>query len=331
MKSQRPTAARIDRAAAGARQAPDARLEELFRGERRRLWGLAYRLTGNGADADDVVQEGFARLIERPPPASQPLKPWLVRVVVNLSLDALRKRRRRVYNGPWLPSPVEAPDAEWLDSFAAPEADTEARYGLLESASYAFLVALEALGPRERAVLLLRDVLGWSAAETGALFDTSEGNVRVIHSRARRALADYDRARCVPTPELRARHRETLERFLAALFAQDTGTVESLLAESVYTETDAGGEYTAVATRLEGRERVARLYLQAARMRAEGEPRIEIHELNGLPAALISLGRPVRRQAPRSVLRLELDGSGRICAIHSVLAPPKLGRAGFAL
>jgi RNA polymerase sigma-70 factor (ECF subfamily) len=315
---------------ATARERPiDPRFEELFRAERRRLWGLAYRLTGSGADADDVVQECFARLLERPPPPDQPARPWLVRVAVNLSVDALRRRRRRVYPGPWLPSPAEAPDADWLDSFASSAPDTEVRYGLLESASYAFLVALEALRPRERAVLLLRDVLGWSAAETGALLGASEGNTRVVHLRARRALADYDLARCVPTAELRERHRAVLGKFLGALLAQDTETVESLLAESVATETDAGGEYTALATRLTGRARVARFYLAAALMRREGEPRIEIRDVNGLPAALITLGRPARRQAPRSVLRVELDGTGRIAAIQSILAARKLGAISF--
>lgn len=309
----------------------DARLDELFRAERRRLWGLAYRLTGNGADADDVVQEAFARLLERPPSDGQPPKPWLVRVVVNSALDVLRRRRRRVYPGPWLPSPVEASDAEWLDSFVTPSGDTETRYGLLESASYAFLVALEALGPRERAVLLLRDVLGWSAAETGALLGTSEGNTRVVHLRARRALADYDKARCVPSPELRARHREVLERFLAALTAQDTKTVESLLAESVRTETDAAGEYTALAAPLHGRERVARFYQSAALMRRDGEPRVALREVNGLPAAAIALGKPVRRQAPRSLLRIELDASGKIALIQVVLASRKLARVEFGL
>jgi len=307
----------------------DSRFEEIFRSERRRLWGLAYRLTGSGAEAEDVVQECFARLLERPPRADQPTRPWLVRVAVNLSADALRKRRRRVYPGRWLPSPVEASDADWLDSLAGPSPEGAARYGLLESASYAFLVALEALRPRERAVLLLRDVLGRSAAETGALLGTSEGNTRVIHLRARRLLADYDRSRCVPTAELRERHRAVLERFLSALLAQDTSAVESLLAESVRTETDAGGEYTALAAQLVGRARVARFYLQAARMRLEGEPSISIRLVNGMPAAAIALRKPVRRQAPRSVLRLELDGAGTIVAIHSILALGKLGAVRF--
>ena len=178
-------------------------------------------------------------------------------------------------------------------------------------------------------MLLLRDVLGWSAAETAEVLGTSEGNARVIHLRARRALEDYDRARCVATPELRERHRDVLERFLAALVAQDAHAVESMLAESVATETDAGGAYTALTARLTGRARVARFYLAAALMRREGEPRIEVRLVNGLPAALIQLGRPVRRQAPRSVLRLELDAEGRIAAIQTVLAPRKLSAVAF--
>jgi len=88
--------------------------------------------------------------------------------------------------------------------------------------------------------------------------------------------------------------------------------------------TDAAGEYTALATPLVGRERVARLYLVAARNRREVGMRTEIRLVNGLPAAVITLERPVRRQAPRSVLRCELDESGRIRLVHAVLAPRKL-------
>lgn len=303
--------------------------EELFRSERRRLWGLAYRLTGSSADADDVLQEAFARWLARPPPPEQPARAWLLRVALNLSLDALRRRRRRAYPGPWLPAPAERTDADWLDACASTAPDAELRYELLESASAAFLLALEALGPRERAVLILRDALGWSAADTAALLGIREGNARVIHLRARRALEAYDRARCPPTPELRACHRAVLERFLAALAAQDTRAVEALLAESVATTTDAGGAYTALAAPLAGRARVARFYLQAAAMRRESGPAIEIREVNALPAALIRLGRPVRRQAPRSVLQLELDADGRIAAIRTVLAPAKLGAVEF--
>jgi RNA polymerase sigma-70 factor (ECF subfamily) len=297
----------------------------LFRAQRGRLWGLAYRLTGSAEDAEDVVQEAFVRLVARPPEAApDSLGPWLARVATNLGIDALRRRRRRAYAGPWLPAPVETADEEWLAAQPSESPGPEARYGLAESATYAFLLALEALSPKQRAVLLLRDVLGHSARETADLLGTSEGSVRALHLRARRALEAYDAARCIPTPELRARHRAALEGFLGRLLAQDARGVEELLAESVQTVTDAAGEYTALAVPLAGRERVARLYLMAALHRQAGGARTEIRDVNGLPAALITLERPVRRQAPRALLRCELGEDGRIRLVHAILAPRKL-------
>jgi RNA polymerase sigma-70 factor (ECF subfamily) len=170
----------------------------------------------------------------------------------------------------------------------------------------------------------LRDVLGHSARETAELLGTSEGAARVLHLRARRVLAPYDEARCIPTPELRARHAAALERFLACLQAQDARGLEALLTESVETVTDAAGEFTALTAPLAGRERVARLYLVAALHRREGGTRTEIRLVNGLPAALVTLLAPVRRQAPRSLLRCELDAAGRIRVVHAILAPRKL-------
>jgi RNA polymerase sigma-70 factor (ECF subfamily) len=226
--------------------------------------------------------------------------------------------------GPWLPSPVELGDAPDLDLFASAGPDPERRYGLAESASYAFLIALEALGPRQRAVLLLRDVLGCSARETADLLSASEGSVRVLHLRARRALAGYDESRCIPTPELLAQHRQVLDRFLGCLLSQDARGLEALLAESVHTVTDAAGQYTALATPMHGRVRVARFYLRAALHRRPCGPRIQVRLVNGLPAALIELERPVRRQAPRTLLRCELDAGGQIRLVQAVLAPRKL-------
>jgi RNA polymerase sigma-70 factor (ECF subfamily) len=299
-------------------------LAALFRAQRTRLWSLAYRITGSAEDADDVVQEAFARLAAQP--AGAPLRdlgPWLARVATNLGIDALRRRRRRAYVGPWLPSPVEAPDAQPPEP-PSESPDPEARYGLAESATYAFLVALEALSPRQRAALVLRDVLGSSARETAELLGTSEGNVRLLHLRARRALEAYDGARCIPTAELRERHRAALQRFLDCLLAHDARGLEAILAESVETVTDAAGEYTALAAPLAGRARVARLYLVAALTRREGGVRAEIRLVNGLPAAVVSVDRPVRRQAPRALLRCELDGEGRIRLVQAILAPKKL-------
>ncbi|RIK89581.1 MAG: RNA polymerase subunit sigma, partial [Proteobacteria bacterium] len=106
--------------------------------------------------------------------------------------------------------------------------------------------------------------------------------------------------------------------------AGDARGLEALLAESVETVTDAAGEYTALAAPLVGRTRVARFYLAAALHRREGGSDTAIVRVNGLPAALVTLRRPVRRQAPRSLLRIELDADGRIRAVHAILAPRKL-------
>ncbi len=310
-----------------ATEPPDraVEFEALFRAQQRRLWGLAYRLTGSAEDADDVVQESFVRLVAQPPasPIAE-LGPWLKRVATNLGIDALRRRRRRNYIGPWLPSPVDTSDLDLVDAQPSASPDPEARYGLIESVTFAFLLAIEVLSPRQRAVLLLRDVLGCSARETADLIGASEGNVRVLHLRARTALADYDAQRCIPTPELQARHRRALDQFLGFLLTQDARGLEALLAESVHTVTDAAGEYTALATPMVGRMRVARFYLAAALQRRGPGTRVEVRFVNGLPAAVITLERPVRRQAPRTLLQCELDGDGQICVVRAVLAPRKL-------
>ena len=184
---------------------------DVFAAHRRLLWGLCYRLTGSSADADDLVQETFVRAMERPPEhADVPWRPWLVRVATNLALDLLRYRRRRAYVGPWLPAPIETGDEASPPSYELvvdERTTTEGRYDLVESVSFAFLLALEALAPKQRAVLLLRDVFDFTVAETADALGLTPENVKTTHHRARRAMAAYDRRRCVPTRALQERTR----------------------------------------------------------------------------------------------------------------------------
>ena len=135
------------------------------------------------------------RALTRPPAdRDRAWRPWLVRVAVNLGRDLLRRRRRRGgYEGQWLPSPLETepPSHEPADETGNPAA----RYDMLESVSLAFLLALEALTPMQRAALLLRDVFDYSARETARALGISEANARTTHLRARRALAAYEATR----------------------------------------------------------------------------------------------------------------------------------------
>ena len=295
-------------------------LSDAFTAHRREVWLLCYRMTGSAADSDDLVQETFARALERPPrDRSRPWLPWLVRVAINLARDHLRRRRRRVYRGPWLPEPIELPE------LAHEPAQTEARYELLESVSYAFLVALEALTPAQRAVLLLRDVIGYSASEAADALGLSEGNARVVLHRARKALEAYDADRCRPTAALSQSTAAALQLFLQSVAHGDVSAVEALLAQDVLALNDVNGKYAAAATPVRGRNKVARFHVRVVRLR-EPAQRYELRVLNGLPALIAEWDGSERNLAPRIAMIPILDGAGRIRAIHTVLTPQKLAR-----
>ncbi|WP_437997688.1 sigma-70 family RNA polymerase sigma factor [Sorangium sp. So ce185] len=311
-------------AARAALAPPPSFVAASYREHERFLWALCYRLTGSAADADDIVQETFVRALERPPARTdEPVRPWLARVALNLGRDALRRRKRRAYDGPWLPSPIETEPEP--PSFEIPGKDgTEGRYDLLESASFAFLIALEALTPQQRAVLLLRDVFDYSVQETADALGLSEASVKTTHHRARRALEPYERERCRPSPELVERSGAALARFLETLATQDVAAIEALLSEGVRVVSDANGEYRAARRIVVGPSRVARLFIGLLRHEGGGDLRYESRLLNGLVGLVVERGAPVDKVAPRYVIRCDVDARGRIAAIHLVLASQKL-------
>jgi RNA polymerase sigma factor (sigma-70 family) len=297
--------------------AKDRALGEALEGHRRAVWGICYRMTGVAADADDLVQETFARaLVARPDRTGEPLRPWLTRVAVRLAIDHLRRRRVRGYPCEWLPAP--APTEE-TDLEPAPDA----RYDVAESASYAFLVALERLTPLQRAVLLLRDVLGHSVREAAAALATTEGAVKIAHLRARRAMEGYDAARLPATPALEARTREALEAFVRAILAGDVASAESLLTADARAVSDAGGVYVSAPRALEGARQVARFFAGVAPRGGPGGRSTWVR-LNGLPALVVDLPAPAPRVAPRWVVRADLDAAGRIARVDVIAAPRKL-------
>ena len=222
--------------------------------------------------------------------------------------DAWRKQKVREYKGPWLPSPIETEDdaAHRIDSGLG----AEARYETLESVSFAFLLALEALTPKQRAVLLLRDVYDYSVRETAGALGLSEPAVKTTHHRARKAMKRYDADRRPPSTEVSTETKRALERFLDCFKKADAKAMEELLAEDVQSIHDAGGEFIAAGVPIEGREAVARFY---TRILPDPEERIQMRftMLNGLPGILAERPAAPPGLAPRWAHTIELDAEGR--------------------
>jgi RNA polymerase sigma factor (sigma-70 family) len=299
--------------------------------DRRLLWNLCYRMTGSAADADDLVQETFVRAIEKPPRrTNEPLRPWLVRVAMNLSRDLLRRRKRQHYLGPWLPSPVPT-DEESPASYEppAPSLDSPAaRYDLKESVSFAFLLALEALTPSQRAVLLLREVFDYSTSETAAALDITEANVKVMLLRARRKMREYDKNPASLGATQQEATLRALEQFLLYLSTRDAAALERLLAEDVISISDGGAEMNAARKPVRGRDKVLRLVLGLA-AKVLVEPRFTIQMLNGLPSISIEDLHSSGTAATRYTVHVDVDDAGRIRNLYAVLAPGKLSAVRF--
>ncbi len=301
-------------------------LADVYNEHRPLLWSLCYRMLGSAADAEDAVQDTFVRAIEQPPPRTDlPIRPWLVRVALNRSRDLLRRRKRRSYVGPWLPSPIDTGD-EAAPPAHEPAVDglqtLEGRYDLLESVSFAFLLALEALTPTQRAVLLLRDVFDYSVKETADALDMTEANVKTTHHRARRTMDGYERRRLIPTVAVQSQARATLTSFLRCLEQHDVRGIEALLADNVRTLTDGGGEFQSALRPIVGRDKVTRFYLAVT----ETGPGlgVQMPTLNGMPGVVVDFPSARGPQAPRLALTIDLDRDGKISWIYVVSASRKL-------
>jgi RNA polymerase sigma-70 factor (ECF subfamily) len=284
---------------------------------RSRIWWLCYRMTGVAADADDLVQETFARALERPPAdVERDLGPWLTRVATNAARDLLRRRKSQGYRGTWLPSPV---DTEVLpDEQLSPQA----RYSQLESLSFAFLIALEALTPNQRAVLILRDVLDYSVEETAAALELSASNVKTTHHRARESLRDYDAERLPMDASRRAALQGAMTRLLAYLAVGDAEGAQRVLSEAAVAINDGNGEFFAAQRPVTPGPRVARFLSKLM-----GSTRLlgfALRELNGQPAIVMRARGHAPEVAEHSVTLMQLDSAGRIARVYSVVATRKL-------
>lgn len=307
-------------------------LERIFKENQKFLWGLSYRMTGSAADADDVCQETFIRLLQKPPAnTDEPLRPWLAQVALNLSRDLLRRRRRQAYTGQWLPAPFETANNDEdfpkaLDYENTPDdaPNPSARYEMLESVSFAFLLALEVLTPTQRAVLLLRDVFDFSVAETAAALQITVQNVKTTHHRARRAMREYEEKRFIPRKSLVAKTGLAVSKLVEFLTARDTESAARLLAANVVTYSDGGGEFFAARVPVVGRAKVALFLANLLKATAGFEARQKIVEMNGLFAVTTERKNAPKGLAPKVVALFQLDDEGLIERIYFVMASRKL-------
>ncbi|WP_225878339.1 RNA polymerase sigma-70 factor [Spongiactinospora rosea] len=277
----------------------------VFEEHRPMLLGIAYRMLGSVADAEDIVQDAWLRWNEVTGPVGDP-RAYLARTVTNLSINRLGSAavRRESYVGSWLPEPLlTSPDiAE----------DVAAAESLADSLSMAVLVLLESLSPLERAVFVLREAFGFSYPDIAEALERSEAAVRQVGHRAR-AHVHARRPRFEASEEVGKR---VTARFVAASMGGDINAVMELLAPDVTMWSDGGGKVRAALRPISGADKIARFLVSVRDVVGRLDVRYE--HVNGSPAVVMS-----REGVPDSVTVLDI-ADGRITAIWLIRNPDKI-------
>jgi len=286
-----------------------------FEQHRRFLTGLAYRMLGSLADAQDVVQDAFLRWHEAVRQDLASPRAWLARIVTRLCLDALKsaRARREAYVGPWLPEPI----IERLEASEPLSPDDRL------DAPVALMLALERLSPLERAAFILHDLFEMEFAEIAQALERSEAACRQLLVRARSHVG---------TPERRFEvDRVEAARLVTAFFdATRTGNaavLRDLLADAAVFHSDGGGKVQAVLNILEGAEKIRRFFVGlAGKFGVVTLTWSGPLQVNGLPGYV---SRDPTGTLQTTALQIE---DGRITAVYVMRNPDKLGGAeGFLL
>jgi RNA polymerase sigma-70 factor, ECF subfamily len=291
---------------------------------RRELTGYCYRMLGSIYDAEDAVQDTMLRAWRALATFEDRsgLRPWLYRIATNVCIDMLKGRSRRALAMDVAPVASgelrrgdPRPEATWIqpapDSLILPpDGDPADRAVTRESVRLAFIAALQHLAPRQRAVLILRDVLHWRAAEVAALLDTSADAINSALRRARAALAAVDRDSAPSRPS--AGDRETLAAYLDAFERHDVDALVGLL------RVDAILEMPPFELWMQGADDIRRWLLAVD---AFGQELLTPVNANGSPA--VAVYRPPAPGGQPTAFSIQvLDVvAGRISAIHVFLDP----------
>ncbi|MFI5611382.1 RNA polymerase sigma factor SigJ [Amycolatopsis sp. NPDC051903] len=282
-------------------------------GERRHLLNLAYRLLSSLAEAEDAVQETYARwyaLSRAQQDAVESPGAWLTTVATRICLNLLgsARARRETYVGEWIPEPLPGP-AEWLGSRPGDPAD---RVTLDESVGMAFLVVLESMTPAERVAFVLHDVFRYPFPEVAEIVGRTPAACRQLASSARR------RIRAAHGPASPTTRQAGLVRdFKQAWEAQDITALIGLLDPDATAIADGGGLATAFLDPIEGAEQIARAWIEIAK-RAAGTTTFLERPVNGQPGLVAQ-----DNGSTVTVLAFDIEGE-KIKRIWVIRNPEKL-------
>jgi RNA polymerase sigma-70 factor (TIGR02957 family) len=274
---------------------------------RPRLQGIAYRMLGSVAEAEDVVQDVWLRWHDAAQATLENADAWLVAITTRLSIDRLRaaKIRREHYAGIWLPEPI------LTESPATPEEMLE----LADDVSMAFLILLERLSPEARAAFLLREVFDADYDEVAKTLGKTEAACRQIVRRAKTQLREEQPRYVVP----REVHHQLLRSFADAMSRGDFAALNAMLAESAELIGDGGGKVPSFPKPMLGGQRIAQL-LYAGKRRYGSALHVELALLNGQWALLRFI-----HGALESAQSYDTDGT-RIVRVQVQRNPDKLAR-----
>lgn len=293
--------------------------DNTFEQNRAHLRGLAYRMLGEIAAAEDVVQEAWLKWNAAEKASIRDPRAWLSTVTIRLALDALRsaRARREAYVGPWLPEPILPDDVR---AFAADAPAT--RVEIASDLSLALLFVLERLSPEERAAFILHEAFDCDYSVIAETLGKNEAACRKLVSRARERVRSDRPRQAVSDDE----HKALLTRFTNAVLLQDENELARLFAPDVVFYSDGGGRVPAALNPVIGTDKVRRLIFGLMRkVSKETVTSTQAIAINGRQGiALFADGQF------HSVLDIESDG-GRITALYLVRNPEKLSRIARAL
>jgi RNA polymerase sigma-70 factor (ECF subfamily) len=308
-------------------------IEQELESHRRALTGYCYRMLGSGGEAEDAVQETMVRAwraSERLQDRAA-LKSWLYRIASNVCFDMLDGRQRRAQPmdlGPASPAdaPLGAPENIWIQPIAdarviAPEADPAELADARETLRLAFVAALQNLPPRQRAVLVLREVLRWQATEVAELLETSVASVNSALQRARATLADLDLDASGPA-EAGGDEQQLLERYVEAFEAYDISSLVTLLKE------DAEFSMPPFPLWVQGPDDIA-AFMTGTGAKCEGS-QLRVTSANGGPAIGI-YNQSEDGYAPWAIVVLEFSQTPptRISGLHHFIYPELFAEFGL--